>query len=72
MATRHHRIAEFNTGDPPSGQPLEILCEDHNGTYVPRFACLWINGAWVGPSGPLKRRCWGGESGGVELGLFQA
>ena len=54
MATRHHRIAQFNTGDPPSGQPLEILCEDHNGTYVPRFACLWINGAWVGPSAPIE------------------
>jgi len=50
MATRQHRISEFNTGIPPADQPLEILCEDHNGTYVPPFACRWSKAAWIGPS----------------------
>jgi hypothetical protein len=50
MATRQYRMAEFNSGDPPAGQPFEILCEDHCGTYVIPFACRWINGEWTGPS----------------------
>jgi hypothetical protein len=48
MATRQARIAEFNTGDPPVGQSLELLCEDHCGTYVIPYACRWAEGGWVG------------------------
>ena len=48
MATREHRIAEFNTGEPPTDQALEILCEDHCGTYVFPFRCRLINGTWIG------------------------
>ncbi len=47
MATRASRIAEFNSGEPPADQPFEILCEDHSGTYLVPFACLWTDGAWV-------------------------
>lgn len=48
MATREQRIAEFNTGEPTSDQPLEVLCEDHNGTYLLPFLCRWTDGVWVG------------------------
>jgi hypothetical protein len=56
MATRQNRMAEFNSGEPPAEQPLEILCQDHCGTYVIPFACRWANGAWIGvPSNqPIK------------------
>ena len=49
MATREYRIAEFNTGDPPTDELLELLCEDHSGTYTLPFACRWEDGAWFGP-----------------------
>jgi hypothetical protein len=43
MATRQERIDAFNhEGSPPTDQPLEIVCEDHVGTYVFRF---YANGA---------------------------
>jgi hypothetical protein len=47
MATRQHRIDDFNSGgDPPAGYLMELLCEDHNGTYVLPFPCRWVDGAW--------------------------
>jgi hypothetical protein len=27
-------------------QPVEVLCEDHSGTYQLPFACRWIDGQW--------------------------
>ena len=48
MATREHRMAEFNRTEPPANQPLELLCEDHCGTYVIPFACHFVNGEWRG------------------------
>ena len=38
MATREHRIAEFSTDAPAAGAPMQLLCEDHAGTYVLPFA----------------------------------
>ena len=46
MATRDNRLAEFNQGPAPPGQPLQVLCEDHNGTYLLPFRCEWRDGAW--------------------------
>lgn len=47
MATRAQRLAEFNgSGDPPSEEPVQVLCEDKSGTYQLPFACRWENGAW--------------------------
>ena len=41
MATRQQRINNFNSdGEPPAGYWMELLCEDHNGTYVLPFPCL--------------------------------
>jgi hypothetical protein len=56
MATRDHRLADFNNGPPPLGQALQLLAEDHNGTYVLPFRCEWRDGAWyaVEKTNPLE------------------
>ena len=46
MATRSERLSEFDKGPPPADQPLELLCEDHAGTYVLPYPCEWRDGAW--------------------------
>jgi hypothetical protein len=47
MATRQQRLDAFvHEGDPPVGQPLELLCEDHVGTYVIPFLCRWTGEDW--------------------------
>jgi hypothetical protein len=49
MATRQERIDAFvHQGTPPTDRPLEILCEDHVGTYVVPFLCRWLDGIWRG------------------------
>jgi hypothetical protein len=41
------RLAEFNgAGAPPPGQPVQVLCEDHSGTYQLPFACRFVDGEW--------------------------
>ena len=46
MATRERRLAEFNGSGEPPDQPVQVLCEDHSGTYQLPFACRWVDGAW--------------------------
>jgi hypothetical protein len=47
MATREKRLAQFDgIGEPPPGLPVEVLCEDHSGTYQLPFACRWVDGQW--------------------------
>jgi hypothetical protein len=46
MATRENRLAEFSSGTPTDDSKIELLCEDHAGTYVLPFACRWIDEAW--------------------------
>ena len=47
MATREKRLAQFDgSGEPPLGQPVEVLCEDHSGTYQLPFACRFVDGRW--------------------------
>jgi hypothetical protein len=47
MATRQERIDAFiHEGMPPADRPLEILCEDHIGTYVIPFLCRWRDDVW--------------------------
>jgi hypothetical protein len=47
MVTRQQRLDDFDSaGEPPADEPMELLCEDHNGTYVLPFSCLWVDGAW--------------------------
>jgi len=57
MATRQQRIGAFtHDGVPPADQPVELLCEDHVGTYVVPFLCRWSSGAWqsVATSTPIE------------------
>jgi hypothetical protein len=52
MATLQHRLSEFvSDGDPPEGTQLEVLCRDHNGTYLLPFTCQWHGHAWHSRSG---------------------
>jgi hypothetical protein len=30
----------------PPDQPVQVLCEDHSGTYQLPFACRFVDGAW--------------------------
>jgi hypothetical protein len=47
MATRERRLAEFDgAGVPPAGMPVQVLCEDHSGTYQLPFACHYLEGRW--------------------------
>ena len=47
MVTRQQRLNDFESdGQPPAGELMELLCEDHNGTYVLPFPCRWVDGAW--------------------------
>jgi hypothetical protein len=46
MATRPYRLSEFRQDLAPVGEPLEALCEDHNGTYTIPYPCLWSGGLW--------------------------
>jgi hypothetical protein len=48
MATRAERLAEFTTDrEPQSGFEIELLCEDHNGTYVLPFPCHRSGQGWL-------------------------
>jgi hypothetical protein len=47
MATRERRLAEFDgNGEPPPDLPVQVLCEDHSGTYQLPFACRFVDGTW--------------------------
>jgi hypothetical protein len=47
MATREKRLAQFNSeGEPPANEPVQVLCEDHSGTYQLPFTCRFTDGAW--------------------------
>jgi hypothetical protein len=45
MATRQHRLNEFNQGPAPE-RAVQVLCEDHNGTYLLPYLCEWRDNGW--------------------------
>lgn len=46
-AARRRRIADFTTeGAPRSDSPCDLLCEDHVGTYLLPFPCIWTGTVW--------------------------
>ena len=48
MATRQERLDAFTgEGEPSPGQAVELLCEDHVGTYVIPFLCRRVDGDWT-------------------------
>ena len=50
MATRETRLADFFQTPPPTHKSLQVLAEDHCGTYVLPFFCIWRDGAWHNPN----------------------
>jgi hypothetical protein len=47
MVTRTTRLKDFKTdGYPGSGLQVQVLAEDHVGTYVLPFSCERIDGEW--------------------------
>ena len=47
MVTRAERVADFTTDADPASQALvEVLCEDHVGTYVLPFLCRRYEQSW--------------------------
>src|SRR5665213_3540162 len=46
LVTRQHRLGEFEQDGAPTGEPLQLLCEDYVGTYLLPYQCLWRDGAW--------------------------
>ena len=47
LEERQQRLDAFvHEGGPPADRRLELLCEDHVGTYVLPFLCRWSSGDW--------------------------
>jgi len=47
MVTRSERLGDFVTDrDPAPDLSVQLLCEDHVGTYVVPFPCRRAEGAW--------------------------
>jgi hypothetical protein len=47
MVTRTARLKDFTTdGYPDCGLPVQVLAEDHVGTYILPFPCERIDGEW--------------------------
>ena len=47
MTSLNDRIAQFIVGRfPDEGSPVELLCVDHNGTYMVPFPCRRAENAW--------------------------
>jgi hypothetical protein len=46
MVTRIERLSGFSTGAALDDIPLELLCEDHRGTYVLPYPCIRSGADW--------------------------
>jgi hypothetical protein len=64
MASRDHRLGEFDHGPPPEDCPLEVLFEDHNGTYLLPFACRWSGATWFNSRRAIEANVVGCEKSG--------
>jgi len=48
LTSLNDRIAEFVADRPPDDEaPVELLCIDHNGTYLLPFPCRHVSGDWI-------------------------
>jgi hypothetical protein len=48
LTTFTERMAEFVVDRLPADEtPVELLCLDHNGTYVLPFLCRNVSGDWI-------------------------
>jgi hypothetical protein len=65
MVTREDRLKDFDTVRLPlNGEPTQILCEDHSGTYLVPYACEWSGNHWRGvkSNAPIEARVIGWRS----------
>jgi hypothetical protein len=47
MVTRAARLKDFRTDEyPDSGLQVQVLAEDHVGTYILPFLCEHVDGEW--------------------------
>ena len=46
MVTRIERLSGFSTEAALDDTPLELLCEDHRGTYVLPYPCIRSGSVW--------------------------
>jgi hypothetical protein len=51
MTTRLERLSEFSQVAPPASEAVQVLCEDHAGTYLVPYQCRYIEGKWVTDQG---------------------
>jgi hypothetical protein len=69
MVTRQQRLDDFDSaGEPPAGELMELLCEDHNALtcfLFPVFG-LTARGTASGPTVRLKPTSLGGEGNEIE------
>ena len=47
MTTHSERLAQFSQSEPPAAKPVQLLGEDHAGTYLIPSLCRWEDGNWV-------------------------
>ncbi|WP_158809566.1 hypothetical protein [Beijerinckia sp. L45] len=48
MPDRPQRLAQFiHDRKPDADKAVQVLCEDHNGTYTLPFLCHWTESAWI-------------------------
>jgi hypothetical protein len=48
MPDRPQRLAQFISDRVPTvDEAVQVLCEDHVGTYTLPFLCRWSESAWV-------------------------
>jgi hypothetical protein len=48
MPDRPQRLAQFiHDRKPDVDAAVQVLCEDHNGTYTLPFLCHWSSTAWI-------------------------
>lgn len=48
MTDRMTRLAQFvHDHLPPDEEPVQLLCEDHSGTYTLPFLCRRVENHWI-------------------------
>ena len=47
MVTRLERLHDFSQAEPPADEAVELLCEDHSGTYIIPSLCRLVEGKWI-------------------------
>ncbi len=48
MTDRTSRVAQFISDRlPPDDEAVQLLCEDHSGTYTLPFLCRWVENNWI-------------------------